>query len=237
MKSNSLLGGKLEEERLISEEMLEDSYIRAIQAQYINKKALEMKEAGMKQMNDQLFTLFNATEKLRVESMKVEEEKMYWDLLTLVGRSLRLVEGRLRPALELMASLSHQLERLGLGLEACEHHLPVKGVTLGDTQVARLQMEQVSSLLEKFNTDFAGRKGEIEERDLNLNRLRVSFEKMARDYGRCLSLLREVDTSVSSLESISKHEVSLLCSFKQLERAEQRVREEEKRELLVDFSI
>ena len=55
-------------------------------------KSREAKEKGVKQINDQLFTLFNATEKLRQESLKIEQETLYWDLMGVVGNSLQLIK-------------------------------------------------------------------------------------------------------------------------------------------------
>jgi len=200
---------------------MEIAYTRYIQAAYIAKKSEEAKEKGMKAISDQLFTLFNATEKLRQESLKIEEETLYWDLMGVVGNSLKLIKEKIRPALSVMETVGHSQACLSLGLEGEQHYLPLKGVTLGDREEASQEMEKVSQLLMKFEEDFRVRKEEVEAREPNLRRLREAYSKLASDYGACLSLLTESDRKCGVMEGLATHEVSLLCSLKQLKLAEE----------------
>jgi len=199
---------------------MEHAYTRYIQAVYIEKKSREAKDAGVKQLNDQLFTLFNATEKLRQESLKIEQETLYWDLMGVVGNSLQLIKEKIRPALDVMGMVDCALKRTALGLESSEDFLPVKGIALGDREEAAREMEKVRELLGKFNEDFKARQGEVEAWNPELTRLREAYCKIASDYSRCLSLLSECEAKVELIDGLATHEVSLLCSLKQLKEAE-----------------
>jgi len=214
----------------ITDEMIEIAYIRYIQAEYIAKKTREAKETGNKEIQDQLYTVWNATEKLRQETAKIELERNYWDTLALVGRSLKLVKEKISPALELMLSVDGNLKRVGEGLDLVQHHLEVKGVTLTDQESAEEELEALCSLIKEFNRDFEARRIELGSRASDMKKLADAYEKVASDYKARLNLLRDCMKKAEQCNKLTIQETSLLMSFHDLREAEEKAAKEAARQ-------
>ena len=72
---------------------------RYLQAKFIEIKSRQAKEKAKKDCENQLFHAFSATEKLRQEMMRQQEENLMWSNIALMRKSLELVETKLSPAL------------------------------------------------------------------------------------------------------------------------------------------
>ena len=73
--------------------------LRYLQAKFIELKSHQAKEKAKKDCENQLFHAFSATEKLRQEMMRKQEEDLMWSNIALMRKSLELVEIKLSPAL------------------------------------------------------------------------------------------------------------------------------------------
>merc|ERR1719186_2286524 len=98
-----------EEEEEITEEMMSVAYTRYLQAKFIEMKSRQAREKAEKDCENQLFHAFSATEKLRQEMMRKQEENLMWSNIALMRKSLELVETKLAPVLMVLGSVNEKL--------------------------------------------------------------------------------------------------------------------------------
>jgi len=210
----------------VTEEMLEIAYTRYIQACFIAMRSREAKDKVKKEIDNQIFTAFSATEKLRQEVAKVKEEKELWDCLAKVGKSLKLVKEKLSPALDLMAATNDKLGRVVEGLDKVQHHLIVQGINLPDQQTAATELDTLSKMFVNFNQQFESVKEELGRRSPQVECLAAEYEQVASHYSYCLTLVKRARVLMNQVDSLATQEASLAISLDMLKK------EEEKQELV-----
>jgi len=220
-RGSKITGGVVEEE--FNEEMLEVAYTRYIQACFIAMKSREAKEEVKKEVDNQIFTAFSATEKLRKEAAAMKEEKKCWECLAKVGRVLKLVKEKLAPALELMAGADGKLARMVEGLDKVQHHLIVQGITLPDQEVAAKELESMSTLFAQFYEEFEPLEGELRKRAPQIKCLAAEYEQVASQYSYCLELVKRARRLLRQVDSLKTQEASLAISFDQLRKEERKM--------------
>merc|ERR1719466_310676 len=72
-------GATNEEEEEITEEMMDAAYTRYLQAKFIEMKSRQAREKAEKDSANQLFRAFSATENLRQEMLRKQEESLMWN--------------------------------------------------------------------------------------------------------------------------------------------------------------
>ena len=72
---------------------------RYLQAKFIEMRSRQAKERVEKECRNQLFHAFSATESLRQELMRKQEEEQMWSNIAMMKKSLEVVEMKLSPAL------------------------------------------------------------------------------------------------------------------------------------------
>merc|ERR1712059_229041 len=115
-----------------------------------------------------------------------------------------------------------ELGRVAEGLDRVQHHLVVQGVSLADQETAAAELEGVSSLITDFNKEFDARKMELGDKAPEMKQMSVEYKQMAAEYKVCLTMLRENLAKFEQVKELAIHEASLVMSFDQLKKAEEK---------------
>jgi len=201
----------------ISEEMMNVAYSRYLQAKYIEMKSRQTKEKIKKDCENQLFHAFSATEKLRQEMMRKQEENLMWSNIALMRKSLELVEAKLAPVLMVLESVNEKLSLVATGLDRVKHNLIVQGISIADQETAAVELEKLSKMFVKFNEDVLVHKNVVEAEGMNVSKMAVEYSSLADKYSKTIELIKDCRSMLEKADELSSQEASLAISLSQLE--------------------
>jgi len=221
-------GASNEEEDEITEEMMSVAYTRYLQAKFIEMKSRQAREKAEKDCENQLFHAFSATEKLRQEMMRKQEENLMWSNIALMRKSLELVETKLAPVLMVLGSVNEKLSLVAGGLDRVKHNLIVQGINLADQETAASELESLSKMFIKFNEDVAVHKNVVEAEGVEVARMAEEYSSLADKYSKTIELIKDCRSMLEQADQLASQEASLAISLSQLEM-------ERKKRMLVDL--
>merc|ERR1719369_547220 len=205
------------EEEEITDEMMNIAYTRYLQAKFIEMRSRQAKEKAERDCEKQLFHVFSATENLRQEMMRKQEEKLMWSNIAMMKKSLEIIETKLSPALMVLESVNEKLSLVGTGLDKVKHNLMVQGVNLEDQETAARELESLSEMFKKFNEDVLVHKNVIEAEGIDVARMAEEYSSLAQKYSRTVQLIEECKSLLEQADQLTNQEASLAISLSQLE--------------------
>ena len=103
---------------------------RYIQASYIKMRSEEAKRQAEMDVKKQILKAFFATEELRVQVEKKEQEMQFQSCFSLARKSLQVLETKLAPLLQVVKSSNNKVRMVAESLEHVKHNLVVQVTTL-----------------------------------------------------------------------------------------------------------
>jgi len=213
---NSDADANIEDEE-ITDEMMNVAYTRYLQAKFIQMKSRQAKERAEKECQNQLYRAFSATENLRQEIMRKQEEKIMWTNIAMMKKSLEIVETKLAPALKVLESVNEKLNLVGMGLDKVKHNLLVQGVNLADQETAAQELESLSEMFKKFNHDVVGHRNVIEAKGIDVKKMAQEYSSLSEKYSRTVEIRKECKGLLEQADRLTAQEASLAISLSQLE--------------------
>merc|ERR1712179_617232 len=200
----------------VTDEMMNVAYTRYLQAKFIEMRSRQAKERAEKECRNQLFHAFSATENLRQEIMRKQEEELMWSNIAMMKKSLE-VEKKLSPALNVLESVNYKLSLVGVGLDKVKHNLIVQGVNLADQETAAKELESLSEMFKKFNEDVVVHKNVIEAEGVDVAKMAAEYSNLAEKYSRTVEILKDCESLLGQADQLTDQEASLAISLSQLE--------------------
>jgi len=203
------------DEEEITDEMIDEAYTRYIQAKFIELKSSQALEKAERECASQLYEAFSATEKLRQEVMRLEDEDLLQSNIAVVKDTLNLIDLKIKPILKEYESFNIQLASTAAGLESVKHYLTVKGINLPDQEASAREMEKLAGLFRKFNADVVGARAQIAG-SLDIQRTAELYSTLAEKYENILAVLKNCSLLHEEASDLVEQETSLIFSMNQL---------------------
>lgn len=208
------------DDEYVTDEQLDAAYTRYIQAEFIYMKSKEAEKRTKEECEEQLFRAWSGLEEMRMKYNQKLEEVRIWKTLEMMQESLKVVKSKLQPALEVMEGFQDNFALVATGLDAVKHNLAVQGISIEDQHVAREELDKLSDLFDKFNTETEDLGEAVGERTEEVQAMATEYERLAENFSQALRLSEDCQKLLTTLNQVAMKEASLRTSLMQLEKAE-----------------
>jgi len=201
----------------VTDDMLDAAYTRYIQSCYIRMKAEEAKKKAQVESERQIMRAFFATEELRLEVQKKEEELQLKNSIKMMKISLDVIEKKLSPLLKVLGPVNSKLELVAANLDKVKHNLVVQGIDLADRDQATRQLETISGMFVQCIEDVKDYKDVAVDEDEDLSKANHDAAKLSQYYTKIVDLVQNCKKLLKHSEALTAQQASLAISLKALE--------------------
>lgn len=199
----------------VTDEMMDEAYMRYIQAAFIKMNCEEALEKTRKECDRQLFEVFSATEDLRQKVIQKKKDALMSRTVANLSKVLTVVREKI--SIEEIEIANEKLALIASGLEDVKHHLQVQGLDLEDQEAATKELEKMNLMFSKVNKNIFTLESEM-KKNTDLPNMALEYNTVVKKSSEVNNLVRNCLNLLKEAEKLANHEASLKYSFHRLEK-------------------